>query len=389
MRGVVVFSLLVLLLVLFMTPPVSALGIAQEYLENSTLRLIKGGTYYFDLVMQNPSDEPISVTLNLTSEKNVAEIVDHNETYILPPKSFKNNIQVKVVAPKKSFVGDSFKVRYSMMPFQEQEGGQLGMVMKISQSFDVLIVNEDGVGINTMIKIRNFFRHTWSILISKTSKIILGILALLGIVAIFARKSLLTTKNIIGLKLVVVRKENDDSDKVLKDATKKLSKAKTDLEPEKKKVAAKKKSIQKKPKLVVKSIKPKFKPKSKEKIIEKTKEVKIEEKIKVKLKETKPVSTKKKTSSRKKSKIDLSKEVSSSDEYFHFNNGTSLKSVMDLYHYLPVMPDSSFYYHVSKDKNDFANWIEGVLNFKILAAKLRKCKNKASFRKVIQDEIEK
>ncbi|MBU1854387.1 MAG: hypothetical protein KKF89_01575, partial [Nanoarchaeota archaeon] len=77
-----------------------------------------------------------------------------------------------------------------------------------------------------------------------------------------------------------------------------------------------------------------------------------------------------------KSLIDFSKQALTKDEYFYLFNGVVLKSISDLQSYLHVMPEDVFSHHVIFERNDFANWIEGVFKIPTLAEKVRLCKNK-------------
>lgn len=62
------------------------------------------------------------------------------------------------------------------------------------------------------------------------------------------------------------------------------------------------------------------------------------------------------------------------DKYFYLVDGTTLKSLKELAAALTKMTKEVFNHHVTKDKNDFANWIEGVFENKKLAAEIRKAK---------------
>lgn len=59
------------------------------------------------------------------------------------------------------------------------------------------------------------------------------------------------------------------------------------------------------------------------------------------------------------------------DKWFYFAGGKSAQSLEDLALVLKEIPGEEFALHVNAGKNDFANWIEGVLNEDELAAELR------------------
>lgn len=136
----------ILLMLIIAIPAVQGLGVAQDYLENNTLRLMEGEYHYVKLTLQNPEEEQVSVKLEVQNE--IAEIRDKQETYNLSPKSYKTEVFLKITAPENARIGDKYKVTYVITPVAEQEGGQIGMNMRLRRSFDVLIVDENGVGKN-------------------------------------------------------------------------------------------------------------------------------------------------------------------------------------------------------------------------------------------------
>lgn len=58
------------------------------------------------------------------------------------------------------------------------------------------------------------------------------------------------------------------------------------------------------------------------------------------------------------------------EHYFIVVDGSALKSLRELAEALDTMSDDAFYYHVTKEKNDFANWVRDVFNEAGLAEKL-------------------
>jgi hypothetical protein len=66
--------------------------------------------------------------------------------------------------------------------------------------------------------------------------------------------------------------------------------------------------------------------------------------------------------------------IISQDKYFYLAGGSVLKDLKELVSALEKMTKEMFDYHVTKEKNDFANWIENVFNDKKLATDIRKAK---------------
>lgn len=74
---------------------------------------------------------------------------------------------------------------------------------------------------------------------------------------------------------------------------------------------------------------------------------------------------------------------------FWVNSGTVLKNLAELRDSLMDMPAESFAHHVSAHKNDFAKWVEEVLQDADLAKKLLKFKTQASMAKAVDTYLSK
>ena len=60
-----------------------------------------------------------------------------------------------------------------------------------------------------------------------------------------------------------------------------------------------------------------------------------------------------------------------SEQQFHFRDGTNVADLEGLKEKLESVGYDEFYGHVNEDKNDFANWVEEILEQPKLATKLR------------------
>jgi len=60
-------------------------------------------------------------------------------------------------------------------------------------------------------------------------------------------------------------------------------------------------------------------------------------------------------------------------EMYHFflKDGRKLKSLHELINAFDEMSDEVFHYHVNEEKNDFANWINDVMDEKKLASEIK------------------
>jgi len=83
-------------------------------------------------------------------------------------------------------------------------------------------------------------------------------------------------------------------------------------------------------------------------------------------------------------KVGLKSLVHASDhESFWMTDGQVLNSLAALHEALKTMDKIVYKYHVSNDRNDFADWVEAVLFDSNCAAELRSCKTPASAKTIV------
>lgn len=70
------------------------------------------------------------------------------------------------------------------------------------------------------------------------------------------------------------------------------------------------------------------------------------------------------------------------------SDGRTLKSLADLKDALETMTQEVWNYHVTSEKNDFANWVEGVFGEKQLGLSLRKVKSPKTAAKRVASKLE-
>lgn len=70
-------------------------------------------------------------------------------------------------------------------------------------------------------------------------------------------------------------------------------------------------------------------------------------------------------------------------EAFWMTDGSILRNLVELRDALVAMEESTYTHHVTSDKNDFADWVECVLQDPDCAAALRKSKKPTSARTVV------
>ena len=75
------------------------------------------------------------------------------------------------------------------------------------------------------------------------------------------------------------------------------------------------------------------------------------------------------------------------EQCFWVNNGPILKNLEELADTLPIMSDEAFHHHVNEEKNDFSNWINGVIGDQKLANDLLSSRSKESSIKKIRNRL--
>lgn len=89
-----------------------------------------------------------------------------------------------------------------------------------------------------------------------------------------------------------------------------------------------------------------------------------------------------------KKKIDIYREASTSDNYFYLNNGIPIKNLAELLDQLVNMDQELFNYHVSKQNNDFANWVRDVFGEKEMARRMKMSRSPQGMLKSITKFLE-
>jgi hypothetical protein len=85
----------------------------------------------------------------------------------------------------------------------------------------------------------------------------------------------------------------------------------------------------------------------------------------------------------------MNNQLLSFEQSFHLSNGKVLRSFNELVDYVKEMPTEVYNYHVNDLKNDFANWINDVINEPKLAKALQRVKKQETFAKKILDSYSK
>ncbi|MGM5484371.1 MAG: hypothetical protein ACQEP1_00685 [Nanobdellota archaeon] len=79
-----------------------------------------------------------------------------------------------------------------------------------------------------------------------------------------------------------------------------------------------------------------------------------------------------KKGTKKKASKSPEKKKAKGEEKFFMSNGETISDLIDLADAFENMADDVFRHHVNSDKNDFAEWVKGVLEEENLAENLSK-----------------
>jgi hypothetical protein len=77
----------------------------------------------------------------------------------------------------------------------------------------------------------------------------------------------------------------------------------------------------------------------------------------------------------------------SPEKYFVMCNGITIRDYRELAETLETLGDDVFYYHVSNERNDFANWINDVFEEKDLAQRTRNIRNRSEMMAVLYKHL--
>ena len=77
------------------------------------------------------------------------------------------------------------------------------------------------------------------------------------------------------------------------------------------------------------------------------------------------------------------------EHHFWARNGTIIKNLRELKAAIEQMDDATFMHHVNSEKNDFSEWVMGVIQDEKLAKDISKTLSKEDIAKLIEKKIEK
>lgn len=118
----------------------------------------------------------------------------------------------------------------------------------------------------------------------------------------------------------------------------------------------------------------------------------VKKAVKNPIKKVAPVAKKKATTTAKKQtpkKENNFKALvcATNGECFWTNDGRILENLADLHLAFGSMDDEIFLHHVTKEKNDFADWVEYVLQDMQCASDLRKAKQRVQAEKILMKHL--
>ena len=73
---------------------------------------------------------------------------------------------------------------------------------------------------------------------------------------------------------------------------------------------------------------------------------------------------------------------------FNIHMGTSIKNLQELAEALEIMDEDTFKHHVTKDRNDFSNWVKDIIEDVELSKDLLKAKTRKKAFEAVSQRIE-
>jgi hypothetical protein len=86
----------------------------------------------------------------------------------------------------------------------------------------------------------------------------------------------------------------------------------------------------------------------------------------------------------------LLSDVKHPELYFYLegNKNRAIKNLCELSDYMQAIPETTFVFHVSKEKNDFAQWVEEKVGDKILAQQMHKAPSQKRMAELVGLRVE-
>src|SRR3989338_572623 len=75
------------------------------------------------------------------------------------------------------------------------------------------------------------------------------------------------------------------------------------------------------------------------------------------------------------------------EQSFHLVNGRNLKNLHELANALVSMDEKTFSHHVTKDRNDFSNWIKGVFREEELADQISRIRSREGISRRLSEAL--
>jgi len=114
--------LFVIILVSLEISGVQAAGINMDYLPNNTLKLHPGESEIYGIRIPNTGNESISVKFIVESTGNIAEIIEPNDIYVIPPQKLDTAVNIKITMPEDSKSGTKYNVELYVAEANVEEG---------------------------------------------------------------------------------------------------------------------------------------------------------------------------------------------------------------------------------------------------------------------------
>lgn len=135
-----------ILVLLLITPLVSAFGISSMFHKNNPLFMVPGETKEFSLGLQNMvGGEDLLFKVEIVSGGDIAVITDLSTEYLVPFRNSNTPVNLKVTIPEDAPLGQKKSIKVSVNVIPSKDGEMLQMNTGLVKSIPLIIGTESSI----------------------------------------------------------------------------------------------------------------------------------------------------------------------------------------------------------------------------------------------------